>query len=74
MRTGKKVVIAKNGPYLVSGNLPLSKEISKIGVEGQPEKWVKGKNSQGKSGVPIVQFIEQFFQKKKGHKQKNHTN
>ncbi len=39
----KKVVITKNGPYLVSGNLPLVKEISKIGKEGEPEKWVKGK-------------------------------
>jgi len=32
----------KNGPYLVSGNLPLVKEISTIGEEGEPEKWVKG--------------------------------
>lgn len=42
MKTDKKVVITKNGPYLVSGNLPLSKEISTIGEEGEPEKWVKG--------------------------------
>ncbi len=41
--SNKKVVIAKNGPYLVSGNLPLSKEISTLGEEGQPETWVKGK-------------------------------
>lgn len=43
MKIDKKVVISKNGPYLVSGNLPLVKEISTIGEEGEPEKWVKGK-------------------------------
>jgi CDGSH-type Zn-finger protein len=43
MKKAKKVVVTKNGPYLVSGNLPLIKEISTIGEEGEPEKWVKGK-------------------------------
>jgi len=43
MKTNKKVVITKNGPYLVPGNLPLVKEISIVGEEGEPEKWVKGK-------------------------------
>jgi CDGSH-type Zn-finger protein len=38
-----KIVIVKNGPYLVSGSLPLRKEIAKIGREGDPEKWVKGR-------------------------------
>ena len=42
MKKGK-VVISKNGPYLVSGNLSLGKEISEVGKEGEPEKWVKGK-------------------------------
>jgi CDGSH-type Zn-finger protein len=37
------VVITKNGPYLVSGNLPLTKEIAVVGELGEPEKWVKGK-------------------------------
>ncbi|MCL4382629.1 MAG: CDGSH iron-sulfur domain-containing protein [Patescibacteria group bacterium] len=41
--TTKKVVITKNGPYLVSGNLPLAKEIATTGKEPEPEKWVKGK-------------------------------
>lgn len=41
--TTKKVVITKNGPYLVSGNLPLGKEIAMTGKEPEPEKWVKGK-------------------------------
>jgi CDGSH-type Zn-finger protein len=42
MKTKKKVTIMKNGPYLVTGNIPLAKEISTIGKEGEPEKWVKG--------------------------------
>jgi CDGSH-type Zn-finger protein len=42
MKKGK-IIISKNGPYLVSGNLPLSKEISTVGKEGEPEEWVKGK-------------------------------
>jgi len=37
-----KIVISKNGPYLVSGSLPLGKEISKVGQENEPEQWVKG--------------------------------
>lgn len=38
-----KIVVSKNGPYVVSGNMPLNKEISKVGAEGEPEQWVKGK-------------------------------
>lgn len=41
MKKGK-IVIAKNGPYCVSGRLPLGKEISRVGKEGEPKKWVKG--------------------------------
>ena len=39
----QKVTITKNGPYLVSGNIPLSKTISIVGSQGEPEKWKKGK-------------------------------
>jgi CDGSH-type Zn-finger protein len=42
MKKGK-IVISENGPYLVSGGLPLGKEISEIGEEGEPERWVRGK-------------------------------
>lgn len=38
----KKVSITKNGPYLVSGGLPLSKTIAIVGKEGEPEEWQKG--------------------------------
>jgi len=41
MKKGK-IVVAKNGPYRVSGGLPLRKEIAKAGKEGEPERWVKG--------------------------------
>ena len=37
-----KIVVAGNRPYLVSGSLPLGKEISEVGEEGEPERWVKG--------------------------------
>ena len=39
----QKITITKNGPYLVSGNLPLSKTISIVGMEGEPEEWKQGK-------------------------------
>lgn len=42
MKRGK-IVIAKDGPYLVSGGLPLGTEIAEVGEEGEPERWVKGK-------------------------------
>jgi len=38
-----KIVVAKDGPYLVSGSLPLGKEIAEVGEEGEPERWVRGK-------------------------------
>jgi CDGSH-type Zn-finger protein len=38
-----RIVVAMNGPYLVSGGLPLRTEISVVGEEEEPEKWVKGK-------------------------------
>ncbi|MCX6706799.1 MAG: CDGSH iron-sulfur domain-containing protein [Candidatus Woesearchaeota archaeon] len=38
----KKIKITKDGPYLVSGNVPLSKETAMIGKEGEPETWKKG--------------------------------
>jgi CDGSH-type Zn-finger protein len=39
-----KVKIVKNGPYLVSGGLPLFKERAVLGKEGEPEFWVKDKD------------------------------
>lgn len=43
MKTNQKVIITKKGPYLVSGNVPLSKTTSIVGSEGEPEEWQQGK-------------------------------
>jgi CDGSH-type Zn-finger protein len=43
MKKDAKIMITKDGPYLISGGLPIHKEIIGIGEEGEPEKWVKGK-------------------------------
>jgi CDGSH-type Zn-finger protein len=37
-----KVVLTKNGPYLVSGSLPLDEEMIVSDNEGQPVKWSRG--------------------------------
>ena len=37
----KKIVIIKNGPYIVSGNLPLDKEIIVEDKDGTPISWKK---------------------------------
>lgn len=42
MKKIQKILISKDGPYLVSGNIPLSKEIAIIGKSGEPEKRKKG--------------------------------
>jgi CDGSH-type Zn-finger protein len=42
--TKPKIMVTKDGPYLVSGGLPIDKRIIGIGEEGEPEKWIKGKN------------------------------
>jgi CDGSH-type Zn-finger protein len=43
MKKDPKIMITKDGPYLISGNLPIDKQIITIGKEGEPEKWVKSK-------------------------------
>jgi CDGSH-type Zn-finger protein len=39
-----KIIVSKNGPYLVSGELPLAKEIIGIGSDAEPEKWIKAES------------------------------
>jgi CDGSH-type Zn-finger protein len=39
-----KVKITEDGPYIVTGGLPLAKERAKNGKEGEPEFWVKDKD------------------------------
>jgi CDGSH-type Zn-finger protein len=43
MNKDVKIMITKDGPYLISGGLPIDREIIGIGKEGEPEKWIKGK-------------------------------
>jgi CDGSH-type Zn-finger protein len=42
MAKDQKIKVAKDGAYLVSGNIPLAKEISIPDKEGIPIKWEKG--------------------------------
>ena len=37
-----KIVVSKDGPYLISGNLPLEKEIITTDKEGEVCCWKKG--------------------------------
>ncbi|MGA3289246.1 MAG: CDGSH iron-sulfur domain-containing protein [Candidatus Bathyarchaeia archaeon] len=39
-----KITIVKNGPYLVSGNIPLFTTTISCDAQGIPAKWVMGKN------------------------------
>jgi CDGSH-type Zn-finger protein len=37
-----RVVVSKNGPYMVTGNVPLSKQTIGTDPEGGSEKWIEG--------------------------------
>ena len=37
-----KIKVTKNGPYLITGKLPLDKQIITLGKENEPETWVQG--------------------------------
>jgi CDGSH-type Zn-finger protein len=39
-----KITVSKNGPYLVSGAIPLFSMTIKCDEHGTPSKWVRGKN------------------------------
>ena len=40
--TEPKVVVSKNGPYLVTGAIPLSRQTIVAGRDGESEKWSEG--------------------------------
>lgn len=42
MEKETKIMITKDGPILVSGGLPVDKQIIGIGKESEPEKWIQG--------------------------------
>ncbi|OGI12652.1 iron-binding protein [Candidatus Micrarchaeota archaeon RBG_16_36_9] len=37
-----KIKICKDGPYILSGKIPLDKQIISIDKEGEPETWIQG--------------------------------
>jgi CDGSH-type Zn-finger protein len=43
MKSDAKVVVKKDGPYIISGGLPLAKEIVLVGKQGEPEFWKREK-------------------------------
>ncbi|MGZ3790417.1 MAG: CDGSH iron-sulfur domain-containing protein, partial [Bacteriovorax sp.] len=42
MTTEKKIEISKNGPYLVSGSVPLSHQIITVNKNGESTSWAEG--------------------------------
>lgn len=42
MKNNQKVKITKDGPYEVTGGVPLDKEIAVVGESGEPEEWRQG--------------------------------
>jgi CDGSH-type Zn-finger protein len=43
MKENAKIMITKDGPYVVSGDLPIDKQMIGIGKENEPENWIRGK-------------------------------
>jgi CDGSH-type Zn-finger protein len=48
-----KIVVSKNGPYLVSGNLPLKKEIIGCDKDGYSVEWKAGEKYPGKENCAL---------------------
>lgn len=42
-KSGQKIVVTKDGPYLASGSIPLAKEIIISDIEAMPVRWEHGK-------------------------------
>jgi len=38
----RRIKVTKDGPYIVSGGVPLARENVVIGSDGEPAKWEKG--------------------------------
>jgi CDGSH-type Zn-finger protein len=45
-KTSLRIKVMKDGPYLVSGSVPLKQEIVVIGASGEPEAWKSGRRYQ----------------------------
>ncbi len=48
-----KVQIVKNGPYMVSGNLPLKKQSIGTNSAGESVEWIEGRSYPGKSSYAL---------------------
>lgn len=44
MTEKQSITIVKNGPYIVTGKLPIAKEYARIGESGEREIWERGKD------------------------------
>ena len=44
MADSKKVVVTKNGPYLVSGSVPLAVQTIGANAEGESVRWIEGRS------------------------------
>jgi CDGSH-type Zn-finger protein len=53
MENNKKILISKNGPYLVSGNLPLAKKIYNTDNNGNPGTYEKGDDYPSKENYAL---------------------
>ncbi|MBT8172055.1 CDGSH iron-sulfur domain-containing protein, partial [Candidatus Bathyarchaeota archaeon] len=41
MKKERKIKVTKDGPYIISGNLPIDKQIIGLGNENEPETWIQ---------------------------------
>ena len=53
----KKIIIDKNGPYIVSGDIPLTVEIISNNKDGFSWDWKQGKKFETKSAVLIAFYL-----------------
>ena len=59
-----KIQVLKNGPYLVSGNIPLFPETIKCDSQGTPVEWVIGNKLTNHTNIhlmPMRRIQEQAF-------------
>ena len=57
MENRKKIKIEKDGPYIVSGNIPLEKEFVVPDNNNDPLKWKKGERCEAGGGRENIIFV-----------------
>jgi hypothetical protein len=53
--SSRKIVVSKDGPYIVSGNVPLAVQTITPNREGLSWDWKEGKRIETKGGVQSLQ-------------------